>query len=54
MHRIGRTGRAKRRGVAYTLVSDYPSGMRLDAIIKYTGSEVKKAHVDAEGKLVVD
>ena len=54
VHRIGRTGRAKRRGVAYTLVSDYPSGMRLDAIIKYTGGEVKKAHVDAEGKLVVD
>ena len=52
MHRIGRTGRAKRRGVAYTLVSDYPSGMRLDAIIKYTGGEVKKAHLDENGKLV--
>ena len=42
VHRIGRTGRAKRRGVAYTLVSDYPSGMRLDAIAKYTGGEVKR------------
>ena len=52
VHRIGRTGRAKRRGVAYTLVSDYPSGMRLDAIIKYTGGEVKKAHLDENGKLV--
>ena len=32
VHRIGRTGRAKRHGVAYTLVADYPSKMRLDAI----------------------
>lgn len=54
VHRIGRTGRAKRRGVAYTLVSDYPSGMRLDGITKFTGNEVKKAHLDAEGKLVED
>ena len=53
-YRIGRTGRAKRRGVAYTLVSDYPSGMRLDEIAKFTGNEVKKAHLDAEGKLVED
>ena len=54
VHRIGRTGRAKRRGVAYTLVSDYPSGMRLDGIAKFPGNEVKKAHLDAEGKLVED
>ena len=40
--------------VAYTLVSDYPSGMRLDGIAKFTGNEVKKAHLDAEGKLVED
>jgi len=48
------SGRAKRRGVAYTLVSDYPSGMRLDGIAKFTGNEVKKAHLDAEGKLDED
>ena len=36
VHRIGRTGRAKRHGVAYTLVADYPSKMRLDAIAKFT------------------
>ena len=54
VHRIGRTGRAKRRGVAYTLVSDYPSGMRLDGIAKFTGNEVKKAHLDENGKLVED
>ncbi len=46
VHRIGRTGRAKRRGVAYTLVSDYPSGMRLDSIVKLTGNEIKKAQLE--------
>ena len=54
VHRIGRTGRAKRRGVAYTLVSDYPSGMRLDSIVKLTGNEIKKAQLDENGKLVED
>ena len=54
VHRIGRTGRAKRRGVAYTLVSDYPSGMRLDAIAKFTGNEIKRAHLDENGKLTED
>ena len=41
-------GPRQRRGVAYTLVSDYPSGMRLDGIAGFTGNEVKKAHLDAE------
>ena len=34
VHRIGRTGRAKRRGAAYTLVTDYPGQVRLDNIAK--------------------
>ena len=50
----GRTGRARRRGAAYTLVADYPSGMRLDAIAKFTGNEIKKAHLDESGRLVED
>lgn len=54
VHRIGRTGRAKHSGVAYTLVSDYPSGMRLDNIVKLTGNEIKKAHLDENGRLVED
>ncbi len=54
VHRIGRTGRAKRRGAAYTLVADYPSGMRLDAIAKFTGNEIKRAHLDEDGRLVED
>ena len=53
VHRIGRTGRAKRHGVAYTLVADYPSKMRLDAIAKFTGNDVKPAHFECD-TLVVD
>ena len=52
VHRIGRTGRAKRRGIAFTLVSDYPSKMKLDEIIKVTGSTVLTAHFDENGQLV--
>ena len=53
VHRIGRTGRAKRHGVAYTLIADYPSKMRLDAIAKFTGNDVKPAHFE-DGVLVAD
>ena len=52
VHRIGRTGRAKRHGAAYTLVSDYPSKMRLDNIAKFTGNEIKTARLDENGKLI--
>ncbi len=53
VHRIGRTGRAKRHGAAYTLVADYPSRMRLDTIARFTGNDVKPAHFE-NGALTVD
>ena len=53
VHRIGRTGRARRHGVAYTLVADYPSKMRLDTIAKLTGNEIKTARFDENGRLTV-
>jgi ATP-dependent RNA helicase DeaD len=34
LHRIGRTGRAKKHGVAFTLLT-YSESVRLDAILKY-------------------
>ena len=54
IHRIGRTGRAKRHGVAYTLVADYPSKMRLDAIAKFTGNTIHNAEIDETGKLITE
>ncbi|MDO4816348.1 MAG: helicase-related protein [Bacillota bacterium] len=49
IHRIGRTGRAKRHGVAYTLLSDFPSRMRLSDIERNTRSQIITATVDDEG-----
>ena len=49
VHRIGRTGRAKRHGVAYTLLSDFPSRMRLDDIARNTRSQIISAAVDENG-----
>ena len=42
VHRIGRTGRAKRHGVAYTLLSTITETMRMDDIQRGTRNEVAK------------
>ena len=52
VHRIGRTGRAKRRGAAYTLVSDYPGLVRLNNIARHTGNTVQPVKFDEAGELV--
>ena len=49
IHRIGRTGRAKKHGVAYTLLGDFPSRMRLDALVRATRSNVIPAKLDENG-----
>ena len=53
VHRIGRTGRAKRHGVAYTFVADYPALVRLNDIAKNTRKEIRPVKFDENGKLVV-
>ncbi len=40
-HRIGRTGRAKRKGISYTFVSTLDDVKRMADIVKYTRSEIK-------------
>ena len=35
VHRIGRTGRAKRKGVAWSIVSNFPEKAKLDEICKF-------------------
>ena len=50
-HRIGRTGRAKRHGVAYTLVSTITESMRMDDIEKATKNKVHRLKYE-EGTLL--
>ena len=52
IHRIGRTGRARRHGVAFSLVSSISEGLRLDDIVKCTGSQIRAVHFHDRGDLV--
>ena len=52
IHRIGRTGRAKRHGVAFTLVASVTEGIRLDDIKKNTGNEIRTVRFNERGDLV--
>ena len=35
VHRIGRTGRAKRKGVAWNIIGNFPEKAKLDEIAKF-------------------
>jgi ATP-dependent RNA helicase DeaD len=52
VHRIGRTGRAKRHGIAVSLIADYPAKMRIDNIAKCTANTIIPARMDGNGPLV--
>ena len=51
VHRIGRTGRAKRKGVAWSLVSNFPEKAKLDEICKFCNFSVAPMTLSAEGVL---
>ncbi len=51
VHRIGRTGRAKRQGVAVTFVADYPSKMRIDDIAAEDPQRDRSGEVRRDGRL---
>lgn len=50
LHRIGRTGRAGKEGVAYSLVSITETD-RLESIMRWTKHEIVALRMDAEGNL---
>ena len=52
IHRIGRTGRARRHGVAFTLVSTVGESLRMDDIQKNTGNTIRPVHFNERGDLV--
>ena len=51
VHRIGRTGRAKRKGVAWSIIGNFPEKAKLDEIAKYSNYTVKAMVLDDNGNL---
>ena len=52
VHRIGRTGRAKRKGIAWSIVSNFPEKAKLDEIAKFSNYQVKPMILSADGTLM--
>ena len=51
VHRIGRTGRAKRKGAAYSMVGNFPEKAKLEEIAKYSNYTIKPMLLGADGSL---
>ena len=51
VHRIGRTGRAKRKGVAWSIVGNFPEKAKLDEICKFCKFEIKPMVLGDDGTL---
>ncbi len=51
VHRIGRTGRAKRKGSAYSIIGNFPEKAKLDEIAKYSHYDIRPMVLSADGVL---
>ena len=52
IHRIGRTGRARKKGISFTLIGSFPEKAKLDEIAKFSGFEIAPMIFDEYGCLV--
>ena len=52
IHRIGRTGRAKKHGVAYTFVTNVTEEIKMDEIEQNTRADVQRLKYDGDGCLM--
>ena len=51
VHRIGRTGRAKRKGVAWSIIGNFPEKAKLDEIAKFSGYSIRAMVLQSDGSL---
>ena len=51
VHRVGRTGRARRKGVAWSIISNFPEKAKLDEICKFCNFTVQSMVLGADGDL---
>ena len=53
VHRIGRTGRARKHGVAYTLMATPGDAVKMRDIARNTRAEIKTLKYDKDGCLML-
>ena len=51
VHRIGRTGRAKRKGVAWSIIGNFPEKAKLDEIAKFCNFQIQPMVLAEDGSL---
>lgn len=51
VHRIGRTGRAKRKGIAWSIIGNFPEKAKLDEIAKYSNYKIAPMVLHDDGTL---
>jgi len=51
IHRIGRTGRAKRKGSAYSIIGNFPEKAKLDEIAKFSNYTIRPMILHEDGSL---
>ncbi len=51
VHRIGRTGRAKRKGIAWSVIGNFPEKAKLDEIAKFSNYTITPMLLGSDGSL---